>query len=217
MPQITTKALSFAVLGVLALALSGCGDANPQASFDPAAGKHPANWLPTGHSVAAEEDINGCAECHGDALDGGISKVSCIKVPGCHIDSVTTPHPALWGQVAYAMHPGYVQQNGTLSCAVAQCHGANLLGGASAPSCGISCHGGGSADAPQIHPWGAINATTAADITGHPQWLVDNQVNGHFDYATCRNAVCHGTTLQGVWLSGPACTRCHNSGPPAEN
>ncbi|QWV94264.1 hypothetical protein KP004_03505 [Geomonas oryzisoli] len=215
MPQITTKVLSFAVLGVLALALSGCGDANPQATFDPAAGKHPANWLPSGHSDAAEEDINGCAECHGQDLRGGIAKVSCVQ---CHVEVPTSVHPVLWGQVAYALHPGYVQAHGSTSCAVAECHGTNLLGGASAPSCGINCHQGGNAAAPQIHAWGGVSATTAADITGHIQWMtnVANQVNGHFNYATCRNDVCHGATLQGVWLSGPACTKCHNSGPPAE-
>lgn len=213
MPQITSKALSFAVLGVLALALSGCGDANPQATFDPATGTHPAKWVAQGHSLAAEEDINGCAECHGEDLLGGISTKSCTK---CHLGSPTSVHPVLWGQAAYAMHPGYVQAHGTMSCAVAECHGTDLLGGASAPSCSINCHQGGSAVAPQIHAWGAVSATTAADITGHSQWLVANQVNGNITYATCRNEVCHGTTLQGVWLSGPACTKCHNGGPPAE-
>lgn len=214
MPQITTKALSFAVLGALALALSGCGDANQRASFDNTTGKHPVNWIPAGHSAAAEQDINGCAECHGEDLRGGIAKVSCVQ---CHVEVPTSVHPALWGEVAYAMHPGYVQTNGSASCALAECHGTNLLGGASAPSCGINCHRGGSAAAPQIHAWGAVGATTSADITGHSDWLAANLVNGHFSYATCRNEVCHGATLQGVWLSGPACTRCHNSGPPAEN
>ncbi|MBU5638695.1 hypothetical protein KOM00_18360 [Geomonas sp. Red69] len=234
MPQITTKVLSFAVLGALALALSGCGDANPQATFDPAAGKHPANWLPSAHSVAAEEDINGCAECHGEDLTGGIAKVSCMKnlqdpqSAGCHAGSATSVHPVLWGQVAYALHPGYIQQQkaldpvnnpfGSKSCAVAECHGTDLLGGATAPSCGINCHLGGTATAPQIHAWGGISATTPADITGHIQWMANtaHQINGHFSYATCRNDVCHGATLQGVWLSGPACTKCHNGGPPLE-
>ncbi|MBU5614905.1 hypothetical protein KOL99_18455 [Geomonas sp. Red51] len=223
MPQMTTKVLSFAVLGALALALSGCGDANPQAKFDPASGKHPANWLPTGHSVAAEEDISGCAECHGEDLrGGGIAKKSCMNDPvsgtGCHAGSATSVHPVLWGQVAYVMHPGYVQANGSASCAVAECHGTDLLGGASAPSCGINCHGGGTAAAPQIHAWGGASATTSADITGHIQWMANpfTHVNGHFNYASCRNEFCHGANLQGVWLSGPACTKCHNSGAPAE-
>ncbi|MBJ6752616.1 hypothetical protein [Geomonas anaerohicana] len=215
MPQITTKVLSFAVLGALALALSGCGDANPQASFDPAAGKHPANWLPAGHSAAAEEDINGCVECHGDALDGGIAKVSCLT---CHIGGATSAHPVLWGGLAYALHAGYVGNNGTATCATALCHGTALAGVAdSGPAC-TNCHMAGTAQAPQIHQWGGVGATTIQDIAGHKAYF---QAAPSISFTTCRNAVCHGATLAGVFASGPSCIKngCHGPGNPvpAEN
>lgn len=212
MPQITTKALSFAVLGVLALALSGCGDANQQATFDSTSGKHPANWLPAGHSVAAEENINGCVECHGEDLTGGIAKVSCVNVPGCHIGGATSAHPVLWGQLAYALHAGYVTTNGNASCATALCHGTDLLGVAdSGPSCAVNCHMAGTAQAPQIHQWGALSASTAADIAGHKAYFAIGT-----SYTTCRNNVCHGATLGGVFASGPSCSQlgCHGSGNP---
>ncbi|QXE89154.1 hypothetical protein [Geomonas subterranea] len=222
MPQITTKVLSFAVLGALALALSGCGDANPQASFDPAAGKHPANWLPAGHSVAAEEDINGCVECHGDNLKGGIAKVSCMKDPvsgtGCHAGSATSVHPVLWGGLAYALHAGYVETNGNASCKVAECHGPALTGvTGSGPAC-TTCHMDGTAEAPQIHQWGGVGASTAANIAGHVNYF---ETAPRISFTTCRNAVCHGTTLAGAFASGPSCIKngCHGSGNPlpAEN
>lgn len=211
MPQITTKVLSFAVLGALALALSGCGDANPKATFDPAAGKHPANWLPAGHSAAAEEDVNGCAECHGDDLTGGISKVTCFGTAGCHLGGTTAIHPLGWGQVAYLRHPAYIAANGTGSCATTLCHGTDLRGVTDSGFDCLSCHQGGTAQAPTIHPWGSIADT---DLDKHAAWLKANLSNGNYDFSTCKNAVCHGTDLRGAWLSGPSCYNCHNNGPP---
>lgn len=210
MPQITTKVLSFAVLGALALALSGCGDANPKASFDPAVGKHPANWLPAGHAAAAEEDVNGCAECHGDALDGGIAKVTCLT---CHIGGTTKIHPVLWGGLAYALHAGYLSENGTGTCATALCHGTDLLGVTdSGPSC-LSCHQGGTAQAPLIHTWGGSGTTTSQNINGHKTYF---EAQSSRSFTTCRNEVCHGATLAGVFASGPSCIKlgCHGSGNP---
>lgn len=209
MPQIRTS-LSLTVLSsLLVLALSGCGDVNSQATLDTATGKHPAGWLPAGHKSAARADLNGCTECHGEDLAGGIAKVSCLS---CHLGGATSVHPTLWGSLAYALHPGYVAANGTTSCATVLCHGTALTGvSGSGPSC-TSCHGNG-----QIHQWGGVSATTVADVAGHRAFFASTP--GTVSYATCRNAACHGTTLAGAFASGPACSTCHGSGNPlpAEN
>lgn len=213
MPQIRTRSLPLAVLSsLLVLALSGCGDVNSKANFDSSAGEHVASWLPEGHRAAAQADITGCTACHGSALDGGISRVSCLT---CHIGSPTSVHPVLWNDMAYALHAGYVKQlavdgaTGTETCV--PCHGADLLGnGDPEMSCGINCHMAGTPQAPQTHAWTA--SSTAEQIAGHKAYF---EANGE-DYTTCRNAACHGANLGGAWLTGPSCigSGCHGSGNP---
>ena len=216
MSQIRTSSLALAILfsPLLVMSLSGCGDSNPQAGFDPVASVHVANWLPSGHKATARVDITGCADCHGQDLQGGISKVSCTR---CHLGSATSVHPVLWGDFAYAFHAGYVKTNptGSNSCAVAVCHGTDLLGVGNAPSCAINCHMAGTAQAPQRHAW--IGTTTGENIDGHREYFDDNVR----DYSPCRNIACHGgagtippITPPGVFLSGPACLSCHGSGNP---
>ena len=210
MPQITktSRVLALAPLvfaGVLALA--GCGDRNPQSNLDPDAGAHLAGWLPTGHSSEAISHIDNCTTCHGQDLSGGISKVACSQ---CHVVTGTVVpgkeplglavHPQDWDSLVYARHKAFVGQNGTGFCASANCHGTDLTGGGG-PSCS-SCHLGG----PQsVHPAGW---NTPADITSgnplHGQFVLSTGTT-----ATCRNAVCHGPELQGVLLSGYACSSCH--------
>lgn len=217
MPQIRTRSISLAVVfSLLVLALSGCGDANPQANLDSTSGKHVANWLYEGHLAAAQADLNGCTDCHGTDLDGGIAKVSCLQ---CHIGSTTAAHPVLWGQLGYALHSGFVATNGNTSCATAVCHGTDLLGvTGGGRSCAVSCHMAGTAQAPQIHQWGNAAATTGEDIDGHDEFF---HSASSISFATCRNSACHGTNLQGAFASGPSCVRsgCHGSGNPlpAEN
>lgn len=221
MPQIRTTSFSLAVLSsLLVLALSGCGDVNQQANLDSDTGKHVANWLPVGHRAAAQADLNGCTDCHGSALDGGIAKVTCLQPGQCHMGSATSVHPVQWGTLAYALHAGYVATNGSASCATVLCHGTDLTGGTgSGQSCAVNCHMDGTALAAEIHEWGTASATVGEDLAGHDNYF--NNVINRRDYSTCRNAACHGTTLQGVFASGPSCTRsgCHGSGNPllAEN
>ena len=140
MPQIRTSSLALAtVLSLLVMTLSGCGDINSQASLNPSTGKQVANWLPSGHNETAKANIESCTGCHGQDLKGGISNVSCTQ---CHIGNAQSVHPG-WGTFAYAFHAGYVENSatGSTSCAVAGCHGTNLLGVAnSGPSCAINCH-----------------------------------------------------------------------------
>jgi len=216
MSQIRTSTLALAaLLSLIVTALSGCGDENSQASLEPISGKHLANWLPSGHKATARANVAACADCHGQDLNGGISKVSCTL---CHLGNAFSVHPVLWGNFAYAFHADYVETSatGSTSCAVAVCHGTDLLGVAgSGPSCAINCHMAGTAQAPQKHAW--LGETTAENIAGHRAYFAANPIN----YTTCRNNACHGgagstAPPPGVFLSGPACLGlgCHGGGNP---
>jgi hypothetical protein len=196
MPQIAKTSL---ILSLALLALAGCGDVNKDATFDSAISRHPAGWLPDGHKAAASAKIESCTECHGSDFSGGIAKVACTQ---CHLGNQEEIHPLQWGQFAYALHGSFVKANrtatsdGTAACANALCHGPNLDGaGGTGPSC-TSCHMGGTGSK---HP-----VAWSSDITLHAGFVANNGTSA------CRNVVCHGPNLQGVFLSGPACNTCHN-------
>jgi hypothetical protein len=201
MSQIKITSLVLGVLLSMAvLILSGCGDRNSQSNFDAQSGTHPAGWLPTGHMVAAQLNILSCTDCHGDDFTGGISKVACTQ---CHLGNQQEIHPLQWGQFAYALHGSFAKLNGTTSCANALCHGTNLDGvGGTGPSC-TSCHLGGPTSA---HP---ADWNTAADFSSG-QLPLHAQFVGANGTSACRNVVCHGANLQGVFLSGPSCNECHS-------
>lgn len=199
MSQVRKISLSpFLLLSFLAFVLAGCGDTNPQGTnLDIATGKHPSNWLPSGHSTEAKAQMETCAQCHGANFLGGISKIACTQ---CHLGNQNSIHPERWGNFAYALHGNFVNLNGTTSCANANCHGTDLTGtaggsGRTGPSC-TSCHLGGS------------------PTSAHPtDWVGDVRLHGGFALArgtsSCQNAVCHGPDLKGVFLSGPSCSTCH--------
>lgn len=204
MSQIRTTSLILGLLLPLCLlCLSGCGDTNSNADLDPNNGKHPATWLPSGHSVAANDHAEECTQCHGSDFTGGSSNIACTQ---CHLGNQNSIHPGSWGQFAYALHGSYVTQNGNTSCANASCHGTDLAGiAASGPSC-QSCHLGGVGSA---HPIDWIpRFTTAPGIS--PTNLPD-----HGDYvnangsASCVTSACHGPGGEGVFLSGRSCRACH--------
>ena len=212
MSQIKSISLILCLLFSLALlALSGCGDKNSQTDFSSNSGAHPAGWLtpaPSLHGKVANNQVAtnkvNCTECHGDDFLGGISKVACTK---CHLGNDRQVHPLQWGQFAYALHGSFVQQKGTASCANVSCHGSDLTGVAgSGPSC-TSCHLGGSPTSSHPAGW-----NTTADFTSGQQPLHAQYVGSNGTTA-CRNAVCHGANLQGVFLSGPSCNACHSFTP----
>lgn len=192
MSQMMKTSLAGSALALLCLlSVAGCGDQNSGNNFDSSTGKHPAGWVSAGHQTAAQADLAGCSECHGADFQGGVSGVACTS---CHLGDQTSVHPVSWGAFTYAEHGAYVQQNGYGSCANASCHGSELTGVAgSGPSC-TSCHMGGALSA---HP---TSWTQAGDHGAYVQT---------FGAAACVNAVCHGTTGQGVPQSGPACITCH--------
>jgi len=175
---------------IVALALSvliGCGSSksNDQAAFDSGKLSHSSDWL-TVHGSTAQTSTGNCTECHGEDLAGGITEVSCAS---CHMDGPLHAHPADWTQPKALSH-GYdaLVTNGK-PCANAACHGANLLGGLSGPSC-VKCHIGGTM---AVHP---------------PNWWHGTYVTTTTD-ASCKNIYCHGANLQGVTNSGAACNYCH--------
>jgi len=188
-----TSLMPFLLLLLAVFLLTGCGDTNPQANLDTVSGKHPSGWLPDGHKTEAKAHMATCAECHGANYAGGITKIACTQ---CHLGNQNSIHPTQWGTYAYALHGAYAKLNGTTSCANANCHGANLDGvGGTGPSC-TQCHIGG---INSFHP-----VAWKTNIVLHKDYVA---LNGD---SSCRNAVCHGANLQGVFLSGPSCQACHH-------
>lgn len=137
MSQMISRKLSvFASIAMIVLAWA-CGDSRESGGqFNVDTGKHTsAVWLPQGHATAG---TTACTECHGDDLNGGISKVSCSS---CHLGGPTAVHPASWVPV-YLTHGKSVSTGATTTaqCANKYCHGINLEGVTnSGPSC-TSCH-----------------------------------------------------------------------------
>lgn len=108
----------------------GCGKSNDSAVAVDAAGKHPASWL-VSHGNSYLSDASSCKGCHGAALTGGISGVSCSSSSfnglACHAGG---PHPKPW--------PAHNVAPNQLSICIA-CHGAGLAGTSTAPAC-VKCH-----------------------------------------------------------------------------
>jgi len=201
MPQINRPSLPLALLlSVFVLIMSGCGSSSSQSNFDSATG-HPVGWLLAGHKTEARSHMETCAECHGLDYQGGIAQTSCTT---CHIGSRDSYHPTQWGPYAYALHGGYAKANGTVGCATASCHGANLDGVLkSGPSC-TACHIGGQN---AYHPpeWATVPGAS------HGSYAKANGTAG------CATASCHGANLDGVFKSGPSCTACHLGGATSKH
>ncbi len=179
--------------------LIGCGGGGGSSDFGTGAGApravsgiHPTDWLPSGHKAQAQANPNYCADCHGTDFTGGTANIACTQ---CHLGNQASAHPTLWGNFAYALHGNYVKQNGNTSCANSNCHGSDLAGvQGSGPSC-TKCHMGG---INSYHPAAWLN-----NIILHKDYVASN------GSSACANAVCHGTSLNGVFLSGPGCGTCH--------
>jgi hypothetical protein len=194
MSQIRQHDPLLAVLLLLAvLSFAGCGTPNDSSSFNPDSGRHPAGWLPAGHTTKAVADMASCAQCHGADYAGGISGISCSS---CHMGGVASIHPP-WGTPDYAMHGSYVKSNSndTSGCANSACHGTALTGvSGSGPSCTL-CHIG---SAVSIHP-----------LEWNGDVMVHKTKVGFTNIESCKNIVCHGAALEGVYLSGHSCYICH--------
>jgi hypothetical protein len=154
------KPLLAVIVLVLGLALSGCGDKNPQL-INTEEGSHPADWLQNhwGAAKSASTDGSGsaaslagssCVECHGADLNGGISNVSCFSVNReaqiCHAEGPSVKHSTGWklpsqhGSLGAIAKPGV--STGLAYCA--KCHSSNFNGKfnttVSISSCVNNCH-----------------------------------------------------------------------------
>jgi hypothetical protein len=101
-------------------------------------GGHPRNWAlasaPRFHGdVVAQKGPGACADCHGEALDGGWSGVSCDD---CHAGA--GGHPDGWmNPDALSFHGRLAFVDGVQGCA--RCHGYPPARGTSGVSC-ADCH-----------------------------------------------------------------------------
>lgn len=119
--------------------VSGCGESDKTATYDPETSVHPPDWLPAKHAAAARDNAGNCRECHGqDLIAGGIARVSCTT---CHIGGPLQEHPDVYnGEPWISSHGEYSVANGLESCRNVWCHGVNLEGVLqSGPSCD-TCH-----------------------------------------------------------------------------
>jgi hypothetical protein len=110
------------------------------------------------------------------------------------LDPVGGQHPANWlpdGHKAAALAH-------ILTCA--ECHGDNFGGGISKVAC-TQCHLGNQFS---VHPnqWGQFAYAL------HGSFVKLNDPTA----ATCANALCHGSKLDGVGGTGPSCALCHLNG-----
>jgi len=104
---------------------------------------HPTQWGNFAYTFHARYvTLNGtsaCANitCHAANLDGvQESGPSCTQ---CHMGGVFSKHPVEWN-ANIELHKDYIASNGSSSCRVSVCHGADLKGVfLSGPSCG-ACH-----------------------------------------------------------------------------
>lgn len=186
-------------LALLFVACSKVADDLPPKSPTFSANVHPEGWANTAsssfHGAHLKErswDVNGCKNCHGQDLLGGISKVSCYA---CH---ALYPHGPGWypAEQGKTFHGRYVETSGPASCK--PCHGSDFGGGFSEVSCTNACHG---------------------DAGGHPSgWVLPTSLNFHglallnsnWDLGACK--VCHGNDFRGG-NSEQSCYECHTSGP----
>ena len=110
-----------------------------------------------------------------------------------NLDATSGKHPAGWlptgHKTAAQAHPE--------TCT--ECHGSDFTGGISKIAC-TECHLG---NQESVHPlqWGHFAYAL------HGSYVT---INGT---ASCANALCHGTNLDGVGGTGPSCTSCHIGGP----
>lgn len=184
----------------ISIALWGCGKGNSAAapSIDPATNKHQVGWAvvdQTGfppHASAVNgyfANPAGCVGCHGDKLDGGISKVSCFnKTAGCHIN-IPFPHPD--GYAAFTQHGADAKKNATVGkyngmANCKNCHGKNYRGVASSGADCVGCHR-------------LTNPGTNAPHAGN--WSGGNA-----------NGLQHSNTSPDIDTNAPACNDCHALG-----
>ena len=186
--------------------IGGCGSStpNPKAPFDSDSQKHSADWLPTGHIVAAQEDLSSCAACHGSDFTGGISGVSCTQ---CHVN---VPPFAVTGCISCHGKP----PTGTTAPNRSGAHAAHnaLLNVTNVCN---TCHSGAGTGT-LSHTNGIVDLAFLSVYNAKSGTAMRNS-NG-----TCSKVSCHGGQTTPVWQSGMVdvnaqCTACHAYGTTEYN
>ncbi len=196
------KHIVMIIIGGSLLTVFGCSSPNDQANFDPDTGKHPANWYPGGHMLAAlNTGVTSCTDCHGTDYTGGISGVSCRR---CHINKVP-------GSFSCSECHGF-PPNGAAFPNTAGKHAAHSFPNVFCMAChdntvGTGLHNNGIANV-------IFNTGYYAKAGGAPT----------FNGSTCVNVSCHGGQTTPDWFTGsinPAdtaqCALCHQSGTTQYN
>ena len=201
---------------MLILVLAGCAEERERSDGGPSTGRlHPVGILDPnadefhGKELARHDwSFALCATCHGDNLDGGKAKVSCL---GCHAagpTACTTCHADGPKTNAHVAH----RVTGKLACA--ECHTVPATWDAE----GHILRDGHADPAPAEVTLGAL-----ANLSLVPQ---DRAAPAKFEDGTCTNVYCHGAVLHagGGAATAPrwtdatptgSCTGCHASPPPS--
>ncbi len=180
---------------------------------------HPDGWFsPTVHGLAANRDLDGCRQCHGADLGGGISGISCGLCHGAAWQSNCTFCHGDPSRATSAAAPPQGTQNelATTEPAVGA-HQAHLRDGAirQAVACD-ECH--------------AV-PVDLSHVTGTPEleWGTLARTGGttpRFEGGRCAATYCHGATLSAggtnqapAWTvvdgTQAACGTCHGTPPPS--
>lgn len=204
MSQIRKSSLALGLLLSL-FTLSGCGDKNSQATFDPATTKHIGDqltWKVSTHKSEALARMENCTECHGSDLTGGISNVNCATQ--CHLGVADSAHPLAWGKNTAGdtttIILGHKFTVDPASCTTSTCH---ATGGAAQQKLCTTCH---TWNATSRHPLTYDFTDNSVGNTVSHKAYINSIQGGKKD--TCAVASCHGSDLSGG-ITARSCKNCH--------
>lgn len=192
MKRFLSVLFAISLLGAL---LYGCSSSSSDA---PRVGTaHPDGWILV-HQNDYKADQESCKACHGNNYEGSGSAPACNS---CHLGSAPnfSVHPDGWG-VVITDHQKFAETTSWTRCANAACHGEKLQGGsagnggATGPTCMISCHPGGP-PAPHTLPY--------TDPNNHGK-EAKGLTDPNEDMFYCRN--CHGlppNNFDGGFVAAP--------------
>jgi len=208
MSQIMTRAWIGIAIVSLVVMLTGCGasteNSNNVFNNEERHGEGSEAGEIAWHVDAARADVNGCRECHGQDLLGGISNVSCSS---CHVNGIAT----MTGCVSCHAAP----PSGTTAPNRAGAHAAH---NALAQVTGVcdSCHNNAGSGT-EIHNTGTTVVAFLSSYNAKSGAAARNSDG------TCSKVSCHGGQTTPAWLSGQTmdvntqCLSCHAFGTTEYN
>ncbi len=154
------------------------------------------DWAKTGHGAVVDADalLNDCTQCHGNTLQGGPQPANPLlkPAPGCQECHPSYPaqHQIVGWKDTYAGHGAWLMSQPTLNYESCQlCHGQDLAGGQTAPSC-YGCH----RSFPHPVPAKVAGGAYTPWLEKHGAYYLAKE---NASAATCATANCHGVDLQG--------------------